>query len=117
MTTEPLVPALTRTKLYRPPLPADWVPRPHLLDRLSQQRQRTITLVSAPAGFGKSTLLAAWLERCDWRSTWLSLDGGDNDLATFLSYAVAAVRTLFPEFGTDTQALLNAVSMPPLPVT
>jgi LuxR family transcriptional regulator, maltose regulon positive regulatory protein len=116
MTVKPLFPALTRTKLYRPPLPADWVPRPHLLERLGQQRQRTLTLVSAPAGFGKSTLLAAWLERCDWRSAWLSLDGGDNDLATFLFYTVSAVRTLYPEFGTDTQALLNVVSLPPLSV-
>jgi LuxR family maltose regulon positive regulatory protein len=116
MTTDPLLPALTRTKLYRPPLPADWVPRPQLLERLRQQRQRTLTLVSAPAGFGKSTLLAAWLERCDWRSAWLSLDDGDNNLGSFLSYIVAAVQTLFPEFGTDTEALFNTVSMPPLPV-
>src|SRR5512136_3042816 len=98
MMTDSLIPALIRTKLYRPPLPVDWVPRLQLLDRLRQQRQRTLTLVSAPAGFGKSTLLAAWLESCDWRSAWLSLDNGDNDLATFLSYTVSAVRTLYPEF-------------------
>ncbi len=116
MTAELHFPALIRTKFYRPPLPADWVPRPQLLERLQQQRQRPLTLVCAPAGFGKSTLLSAWLERCDWRSAWLSLDDGDNDLATFLSYIVAAVQTLFPEFGTDTQALLDAVTMPPLPV-
>jgi LuxR family maltose regulon positive regulatory protein len=116
MTAELHFPALIRTKLYRPPLPADWVPRPLLLERLQQQRQRPLTLVSAPAGFGKSTLLSAWLERCDWRSAWLSLDDGDNDLGDFLSYIVAAVQTLFPEFGTDTQALLDAVTMPPLPV-
>jgi LuxR family transcriptional regulator, maltose regulon positive regulatory protein len=105
-----------RTKLYRPPLPLDWVPRPQLLERLQQQRQRPLTLVSAPAGFGKSTLLRAWMEECDWRGAWLSLDDGDNDLATFLSYIVATVRTLFPEFGTDTRALLDAVSMPPMSV-
>ncbi len=116
MTTELLIPALIRTKLYRPPLPADWVSRPQLLERLRQQRQRPLTLVSAPAGFGKSTLLSAWLERCDWQSAWLSLDDGDNNLVTFLSYTVAAVQTLFPEFGHDTQALLSAVSVPPLPV-
>ncbi len=116
MTTEPLIPALIRTKLYRPPPPPDWVPRPQLLERLRQQRQRPLTLVSAPAGFGKSTLLSAWLERCDWPSGWLSLDDGDNDLMTFLSYTLAAVQTLFPEFGRDTQVLLNTVSVPPLPV-
>jgi LuxR family transcriptional regulator, maltose regulon positive regulatory protein len=114
--TEPLTPALTRTKLYRPPLPVDWVPRPQLVERLRQQRQCPLTLVSAPAGFGKSTLIAAWLEQFDWRSAWLSLDDGDNDLATFLYYTVAAVQTLHPEFGFDTQALFNAVNLPPLPV-
>jgi len=99
MTTDPLIPALTRTKLYRPPLPADWVPRPQLLERLHQQRQRPLTLVSAPAGFGKSTLLAAWLEDCDWQSAWLSLDDGDNDLATFLFYTVSAVQTMYRSLG------------------
>lgn len=115
MTIESLTPALIRTKLYRPPLPPDWVPRLQLLDRLQQQRQRPLTLVCAPAGFGKSTLLSAWLERSDWRSAWLSLDDGDSDLRTFLSHIVAAVRTLFPEFGHDTQALLHAVKLPPVP--
>ncbi len=108
--------SVIRTKLYRSPLPPDWVPRPQLLERLQQQRQRPLMLVSAPAGFGKSTLLRAWLESCDWRSAWLSLDDGDNDLGDFLSYTVAAVQTLSPEFGADTQVLLNAVSMPPVPV-
>lgn len=116
MILEPLIPALIRTKLYRPPLPADWVPRPQLLERLQQQRQRPLTLVSAPAGFGKSTLLSAWVEHCEWRSAWLSLDDGDNDLATFLSYFLAAVQTLFPAIGHDTQARLNALSVPSLPV-
>ncbi len=116
MTNKSPNPALIRTKLYRPPLPADWVPRPQLLERLHQERQRPLTLISAPAGFGKSTLLSAWLEHCGWRSAWLSLDKGDNDLGTFLSYIVAAIKSLFPEFGTDTQALLNTVSVPPLPV-
>ena len=114
MTTEPLTPAIVRTKLYRPPLPPDWVPRPQLLEHLQRQRQRPLTLFSAPAGYGKSTLLSAWLEACDWPSAWLSLDESDNDLATFLSYIVSAVQTVFPEFGQDIQALLKAVSLPPL---
>lgn len=115
MTTESLTLALIRTKLYRPPLPPDWVPRPQLLERLQQQRLRPLTLVSAPAGFGKSTLLSAWLEHNDWRSAWLSLDDNDSNLLAFLAYTVAAVRTLFPEFGSETQGLLNSVSLPSLP--
>jgi LuxR family maltose regulon positive regulatory protein len=116
MTTETLVPALIRTKLHRPPLPTDWVPRPQLLSRLDQQRERPITLVSAPAGFGKTTLLSAWLERCAWRSAWLSLDDDDDQLATFLACTIAALQTLFPEFGAATGALLSAVPLPPVPV-
>lgn len=116
MTTDLLSAALLRTKLYRPPLPTDWVPRQRLLDQLRRQQQRPLTLVSAPAGFGKSTLISAWLEQCEWRSAWLSLDEGDDDLATFLSYVVTALRTVFPEFGTATGALLNTVSAPPLSV-
>jgi LuxR family transcriptional regulator, maltose regulon positive regulatory protein len=115
MTTDSL-PAFTRTKLYRPPLPADWVPRPQLLERLQQDRQCPLTLVSAPAGFGKSTLLSAWLESCDWPSAWLSLDNRDNALPAFLSYTLAAIQTLYPEFGHDTQALFNAAGVPSLPV-
>jgi ATP/maltotriose-dependent transcriptional regulator MalT len=59
MTTQPHTRAFIRTKLYRPPLPPDWVPCPQLLDRLHQQRERPLTLVSAPAGFGKSALSVA----------------------------------------------------------
>jgi ATP/maltotriose-dependent transcriptional regulator MalT len=74
MTAKHHSPALIRTKLYRPPLPSDRAPRSRLLERLRQERRRPLTLVSAPAGFGKSTLFSAWLGGCDWPSAWLSLD-------------------------------------------
>jgi LuxR family maltose regulon positive regulatory protein len=73
-------------------------------------------LVSAPAGYGKSTLLACWLEASDIPGVWVSLDQNDNDLRVFLSYFLAAVQTLFPGAGQNTEALLNAPNLPPLTV-
>jgi LuxR family maltose regulon positive regulatory protein len=108
--------SLLRTKLHRPPVTADFVPRPHLIQQLSTQRDRPLILVSAPAGSGKTTLLSAWLAQEDRPSAWLSLDAHDNDLATFVSYLLAAVQTVFPEAGRATQALVNAPHLPPLSV-
>jgi LuxR family maltose regulon positive regulatory protein len=73
-------------------------------------------LVSAPAGYGKSTLLACWLEASDMPSAWVSLDQNDNNLHLFLAYFLDAVRTLFPGAGQNTEALLNAPNLPPLTV-
>ena len=89
-----LTPVL-ETKLYVPRPRAGWVPRPRLSERLD--KGLTLTLISAPAGFGKTTLLAAAAEK---RSVaWLSLDAGDNDPATFWTYVVAALRSVAPEVG------------------
>jgi len=108
--------ALLRTKLYRPPTPMDYVPRTQLLERLSAQHDQAFTLVSAPAGFGKTTLLSAWLAQSESPSAWLSLEEKDNDLVTFLSYLIAAIQTIFPHGASATQALLDAATVPPLPV-
>ncbi len=112
-THSPELPSLLRTKLHRPPITADLVHRPRLLERLEQHRQRPLTLVSAGAGYGKTTLISSWLEGNGWPSAWLSLDENDNDLVVFLTYTLAAVRSLFPEAGEGTQALLKAASLPP----
>jgi LuxR family maltose regulon positive regulatory protein len=85
----------------------DVVPRPRLLDRLEQGRNLPLTLVSAPAGFGKSTLVSQWLEVQDEPSAWLSLDASDSDLLTFLNHLVAAIRTAFPESCTNIAALAH----------
>ncbi len=108
---------LIRTKLHRPPVPGDHLHRQYLLDRLDQQRRhRPLTLVSAPAGYGKSTLVSCWLEVSDLPSAWVSLDKNDSDLHLFLSYFVAALQTIFPDACQQTRSMLNAVDMPPLPV-
>ena len=115
-TNSPELPTLLRTKLHRPPMTADLVPRPRLLERLDQRRQRPLTLVSAGAGYGKTTLVSSWLEANGWPNAWLSLDEDDNDLCVFLTYTLAAVRSIFPQAGESTQALLKSATLPPPPI-
>ena len=107
---------LIRTKLHRPQLSADLVARPMLLEWLSQHRRRRLTLVSASAGYGKTTLISSWLETVESPSAWLSLDEYDDDLVGFLTYFIAAIQTIFPEAGRETQDLLVAPILPPEPV-
>ena len=64
MADETTSPAIKRTKLHRFPIPEGHVHRPRLLERLEQNRQRPLTLVSTPAGYGKSTLVSCWLQEC-----------------------------------------------------
>ena len=97
---------LIRTKLHRPPVTGNLVPRPHLLERLDQRRQRPLTLVSAPAGYGKSTLATCWLDTCGIPCAWISLDETDNDLRQFLFYLLAAIRDIFPETLQKTQTIM-----------
>jgi LuxR family maltose regulon positive regulatory protein len=87
-----------------------------MLERLDQRRDRPLTLVVAPPGFGKTTLATTWLEANDWPSAWLSLDEDDNDLALFLSYFLAAVQSIFPETCQETVAMLKAATLPPVPI-
>ena len=103
-----------RTKLHRPRLPVDLVTRSAVLDRLSRYRQRPFTLVSAPAGYGKSTLVSAWIEKWERHYAWLSLDEQDNDLHQFLTYLLATLQQLFPTIGQELQSLLSTTDLPPL---
>ncbi|MFC2046533.1 AAA family ATPase, partial [Chloroflexota bacterium] len=105
---------LLRTKLHKPQASSDLVLRPRLLKRLNQGLDDKLTLVSAPAGYGKTTLLAQWLEGSDRPVAWVSLDERDNDLVVFLSYLVAAIQTVFPGACPSTLGLLNAPQLPPL---
>lgn len=101
---------LIRTKLYRPRLQSDFIPRPQLLERLD--RRRPLTLVSASAGYGKSTLVSSWVETIGVPCAWLSLDEYDNDLVVFLTYFLAAIQTMFPGAGKETLKLANATDLP-----
>ncbi len=109
------------TKLYFPPLRPASVLRAHLLQRLDQGLHRKLTLLSAPAGFGKTTLVSEWLagERAGSKGfqarpvAWLSLDEGDNDPIRFLAYLVAALQTIAPHLGEGVLAVLHSPQPPP----
>ena len=87
---------ILKTKLHRPRVPADYAARPRLLKLLQRSRSTPLTLVSSPAGYGKSTLVTAWMDGLEPPGAWLSLDENDNDLATFLRCFTAAIDSLFP---------------------
>jgi LuxR family maltose regulon positive regulatory protein len=109
-------PHILRTKLQVPRVAPDILPRARLLDRLNEGRQRTLTLVSAPAGYGKSTLASRWVAACGSPSGWVSLDERDRDLRTFLSYVLAAIRSLFPKTELGTEVFLEASPLPSVSV-
>ncbi len=105
---------LLATKLYLPRPRAGLVPRPRLSERLDAGAAATLLLVSAPAGFGKTTLLAEWLAAPSEgrRVAWVSLDRDDNDPVVFWSYVISALGTAVPGIGANELALL-ATSRPP----
>ena len=103
---------LVRTKLNRPRLSRDIIQRPALVQRLNDGLDRSLTLVVAPAGFGKTMLVAEWVSQAPQRVAWLSLDEGDNDVVTLVGYLIAAIRQLFPEACPDTEALIHAALVP-----
>src|SRR5262249_31623614 len=105
-----------RAKVAIPRMPRDMVARPRLLERLNAGLARQLILVCAPAGYGKSTLISEWLQQAQLPSAWLTLDEGDDDLFPFLSYLVAAVQRVAPDFGQATLPLLAARSLPDLPI-
>ncbi len=96
---------LLQTKLYIPPARPELVSRPRLIERLNAGLDRKLTLVSAPAGFGKTTLLSEWVTGCTRPVAWLSLDEGDNDPAHFLAYFIATIQTIHQDIG---QSLVTA---------
>jgi len=100
------------TKLYIPTTRSETVARSHLIDRLNQGLQARLTLVSAPAGFGKTTLISEWLSQYDHPSAWLSLDEQDNDPTRFLTYVIAALQTIEPHFGDDLLKILQSPQSP-----
>jgi LuxR family maltose regulon positive regulatory protein len=104
--------SLLRTKLYIPPIRSEVVSRPRLVERLDAVRHGRLTLLSAPAGFGKTTLLSEWAAQLPDRAAWLSLDKEDNDQARFWTYVVAALQTVHTGLGQDALQLLQAPQQP-----
>ncbi|MCG3212399.1 MAG: Serine/threonine-protein kinase PknK [Anaerolineae bacterium] len=132
---KPVSPPILATKLFKPPPRPEFVPRPHLIERLNLGLHRRLILISAPAGFGKTTLVSSWLnQRAEGgrmkdesaetlhpssftlhpsKVAWFSLDEGDNDLARFLTYLVAALQTVAPEIGAGVLNVLRSPQPPP----
>jgi LuxR family maltose regulon positive regulatory protein len=106
-------PILT-TKLYIPPPQPHAVLRSRLIERLNEGLHRKLTLISAPAGFGKTTLASAWIAGCGRRAAWLSLDDADNDSTRFLAYLVAALQTMAPTISAGVVELLQSSQPPPI---
>src|SRR5438128_7136312 len=103
------------TKLARPSVGADLVPRPRLVNQLQLGIQRPLTLIAAPAGFGKTTLLSTWLEHAPLRSAWVSLEQDDDDLTRFWSSVFTALSHVHQGLGTSALALLQGSAPQQLP--
>jgi ATP/maltotriose-dependent transcriptional regulator MalT len=101
------------TKLYIPRLRPNVVSRPRLIERLNEGLHRKLTLISAPAGFGKTTLVSQWLAGGPRPAAWLSLDEGDNDPARFLTYLVAALQAIAATIGEGMSGVLHSPQPPP----
>ena len=106
--------SLLTTKLYIPPTSTDIVLRPRLLEQLNNGGMRKLTLLSAPAGFGKSTLMSEWTRSINKPVTWLSLDENDNNLKRFLTYFIAALQKIDDSIGQSILPSLEATDNPPL---
>lgn len=100
------------TKLYIPCPTRTGITRQRLIERLNAGMSCRLTLVSAPAGFGKTTLVSEWVASCKRPVVWLSLDEGDNDSACFLTYLVAALQTIVPKIGEGVLAILQSPQPP-----
>ena len=109
--------SLLTTKLYVPRAHPNLVPRPRLGKLLAEGMSRKLTLISAPAGFGKTTLLSEWRmihSASGWPIGWVSLDEGDNDLTRFLSYFIASLQTIDSDAGEDALLFLRSPQLPPV---
>ena len=100
---------LLSTKLFVPAIRRDYVTRPRLITQLSLGLEKSLVLISAPAGYGKTTLVSSYLRENDISSTWLSLDEGDNDPIRFLQYFIIALQKIVPEIQVDLPGVLQGM--------
>jgi len=104
--------SILATKLYIPPPRPKVVPRPRLIERLNDGPHRKLTLISAPVGYGKTTMLSEWIPQSERCVTWVSLDDGDNDPVRFWAYFIAALQMLDAEIGRNALALMRTPRLP-----
>ncbi|MEM7348891.1 MAG: AAA family ATPase, partial [Chloroflexota bacterium] len=111
--TEPLAPfPLIKTKIQVPQLSAPLVDRQRLTSRLDEALTKKLTLISAPAGSGKTTVVLEWLRSSTYPVAWISLDDGDNDISRFLIYLAEALEQCHPNRGKNAIALLRSPTPP-----
>ncbi len=103
---------VNQAKLYRPRVVADYLHRQQLLDRFEEHNKKPLTLVSAPAGYGKSMLVSHWLKTCNVPCGWISLDENDNDLRMFAVYFIAAIEGVLPGICRKSQIMINSQELP-----
>jgi LuxR family maltose regulon positive regulatory protein len=99
--------SLLQTKLHMPRIRPFLVPRPHLIERLEAGLDGKLSLISAPAGFGKTTLVASFVAACGLPAAWLSLDKDDNQVGRFLAYLLAALQAADPTIGREAAQLIR----------
>ncbi|WP_231617478.1 LuxR C-terminal-related transcriptional regulator [Novipirellula aureliae] len=110
---QPSATTILRTKVRPPVAVQRLVSRPRLLELLQRNPRRPLTVVSAPAGYGKTTLVSQWLQDAEVKPAWVQLGEENSELRIFLSYLVAAVQVRFPTACSDTAVLLKAAQLPP----
>jgi len=100
------------TKLHIPPTGNNIVHRTELYEKLNLGLSRKLILISAPAGFGKTTIVSDWIYQNKIPAAWFSLDNGDNDPTNFLSYIISGVQSIHTAFGQSALKLLNSPNQP-----
>jgi LuxR family maltose regulon positive regulatory protein len=105
--------SLLKTKTYIPKASGKLVHRPRLTKRLIDSQESKLILISAPAGFGKTTLLVEWIQDLQPSVAWFSLDQNDNDLTRFLAYIILALQGINENFGLSTLEMLHSTKRPP----
>lgn len=113
---EELARSIIRSKVQPPPVRAATLERPRLLQWLGGHSAERLMLINAEAGYGKTTLLADFARRSTVRCIWYRLDATDRDWVTFISYVIAAIREVQPEFGEATAGLLAQLAVTTLPL-
>jgi len=105
---------LLQTKLAIPPLRSDLVKRLRLVNKLNAGLNGKLTLLSAPPGYGKTTLISEWIHQRKLQTAWFTIDEGDNDPASFLAYMIAAFQTIEKNWGRPARELLQSPQLPSL---
>jgi len=104
---------IIQSKFNHPPLDRRWNVRPRLIRQLDEYGRKRLTLISAPAGYGKTTLAVQWAEQSPQSTAWLSVDPSDSDTERFLRYLTLAIKAICPNFGLGITSLLNSPSLAP----